>query len=418
MSQRIRFPATWLARLARRFWSGDAWQYPGGKRDLRLDFLRGFAVVVMVVDHIGGEHSWLYAVTGGDRFLVSVAEAFIFLSGLVMGMIYAGIMVRQGLGAALMKCLHRAGSLYLLTVSLTLAYAVVLFRLGHWVVPEGAAVDWPDFVMSAVTLHRTVYLTDIMLLYTLLILAAVPVFVLLLHGYTAFVLAGSWGLWLLWQLSPQHAQFPWQVTHNYFHFSAWQVVFMTALVIGYHRQYLEVRLARLSLPVVLGVTGTLVVGAIAFYVAQPLAGTDYTWLVDRLFGKADLRIGRLVLFAGFFGFAYALLTVAWDPLSRTCAWLLLPLGQKALTAYNVHLFVVAILTRLPSSMVGEAPPTTLQNTFLQALGVLMIWTMLRLQPAVVAYGSCWIERLKDLSTLRQKDFYAPGYAAHKKSLPL
>jgi hypothetical protein len=208
------------------------------------------------------------------------------------------------------------------------------------------------------------------------------------------------------------------VANNYFHFSAWQVVFMTALVIGYHRQYLEARLARLSLPVVLGVTGTLVVGAIAFYVTQPLAGTDYAWLVDRLFGKADLRLGRLVLFAGFFGFAYSLLTVAWRPLSRACAWVLLPLGQNALTAYNMHLFVVAILTRLPGWMVGEASATTFQNTLLQALGVLMIWILLRLQPAVVAYGSCWIAWLQNLGTLRQKDFYAPGYAAHKKSLPL
>ncbi|MFN8517428.1 MAG: OpgC domain-containing protein [Chloroflexia bacterium] len=46
------------------------WRYVAEeKRDLRLDLLRGFAVFAMVVDHIGGA-SWLYALTGGNRFFV------------------------------------------------------------------------------------------------------------------------------------------------------------------------------------------------------------------------------------------------------------------------------------------------------------------------------------------------------------
>src|SRR5205809_973889 len=48
----------------------DGWRYvQEGKRDLRLDLLRGFAVFAMVADHIGGV-SWLYALTGGNRFFV------------------------------------------------------------------------------------------------------------------------------------------------------------------------------------------------------------------------------------------------------------------------------------------------------------------------------------------------------------
>ena len=41
----------------------------------------------MVVDHFGGD-SWLYAITGGNRFYVSAAEGFIFISGFVMGQAY------------------------------------------------------------------------------------------------------------------------------------------------------------------------------------------------------------------------------------------------------------------------------------------------------------------------------------------
>jgi hypothetical protein len=110
-----------LRLIISRVWPTSSWRYNAGKRDLRLDLLRGFAVIAMVADHIGGERSWLYAITGGDAFFVSAAEVFVFISGLLMGIISAELIARQGLGAALMKSLQRAWSLYLMTVSLTLA---------------------------------------------------------------------------------------------------------------------------------------------------------------------------------------------------------------------------------------------------------------------------------------------------------
>src|SRR5689334_18083294 len=56
--------------------------YLKGSRDLRIDLLRGAAVAAMVIDHVGGDRSWLYALTGGDKFYVSAAEAFVFLAGI------------------------------------------------------------------------------------------------------------------------------------------------------------------------------------------------------------------------------------------------------------------------------------------------------------------------------------------------
>ena len=95
------------------------WSYVAlDKRDLRLDLLRGFAVLVMVVDHFGGS-SWLYLITGGNGFFVSGAEAFIFISGLVVGMVYGGIALKAGLRAAQTKALQRAWTLYKLTVVLS-----------------------------------------------------------------------------------------------------------------------------------------------------------------------------------------------------------------------------------------------------------------------------------------------------------
>src|SRR5438067_6663321 len=106
------------------------WHYAGDKRDLRLDLLRGFAALAMIIDHVGGKESWLYSISGGDRFFVSAAEGFVFISGLVMGIVYAGIIARQGLRAAFAKGVKRVLTLYGLTTWLSLAFAGISFQLG------------------------------------------------------------------------------------------------------------------------------------------------------------------------------------------------------------------------------------------------------------------------------------------------
>src|SRR5260221_12419008 len=90
-------------------------------RDLRLDLLRGFCIFAMVVDHFGGD-SWLYAITGGNRFYVSAAEGFIFISGFVMGQAYRTKRDRAGLTAAMVEALRLARTLYIATVPLTLIF--------------------------------------------------------------------------------------------------------------------------------------------------------------------------------------------------------------------------------------------------------------------------------------------------------
>ena len=81
------------------------------RRDLRVDLLRGFCIFAMVVDHFGGD-SWLYAITGGNRFYVSAAEGFIFISGFIMGQAYRTRRDRSGLPNAMGDALRRARTLF------------------------------------------------------------------------------------------------------------------------------------------------------------------------------------------------------------------------------------------------------------------------------------------------------------------
>jgi hypothetical protein len=78
-------------------------------RDLRIDLLRGFFVVAMIIDHVRGP-SPLHLLTGGNRFYASAAEGFILTSGLVAGLVYHRLIERNGLGPALLKVLKRAAT--------------------------------------------------------------------------------------------------------------------------------------------------------------------------------------------------------------------------------------------------------------------------------------------------------------------
>src|SRR3954454_9817374 len=176
-------------------------------RDERLDLLRGVAVIAMVVDHVGGA-SFLYALTGGNRFYTSAAEGFIAISGLVMGLVYRRLIEKGGLGPALQRSMERAVTLYLLAVTLTLLFvpASEILRL-----PWAQGLDLSDparLLVSVLTLHQTYYLVDIPLLYTLLLLAAPLALALLSQGHGRAVLGVSWLLWGAYQVFPAQVDIP------------------------------------------------------------------------------------------------------------------------------------------------------------------------------------------------------------------
>lgn len=368
----------------------NRWLYHGTKRDLRYDFMRGCAVMAMTVDHIGGDKSLLYYLTGANNFFISAAEVFVFISGLVFGIVEVSLIVRQGIDAALTKALRRVGVLYAFTTSLTVAFALVsaAFQL-KWApkIPPGGELEW---LVSILTLHRAFYLTDVLLLYVLLVLLSAPALLLLQQGYTWLVLAGSWGLWALWQWSPQYAAFPWPIADNpVFNFPAWQLLFLSGLVIGYHRKAIGTHLKRrISVWGMLIISGGLFAGLLALHVSglaplTALTGMSSDTLRAYLFDKDHTQIGRVIAFAVVMTFAFCLLTVVWQPLERTVGWLILPLGSHALGAYITHLFVVAVFLKVESLFphIGDDLWGTLLTTLIQVAGIGVIWVVIALQPA-------------------------------------
>src|SRR5215471_11048948 len=194
------------ATVGRRPAAGAAAAFVDRGRDLRIDFLRGLFVVAMVIDHVAGP-SWLYALTGGNRFYVSAAEGFIFISGFIMGQAYRAKRDRSGLPAAMADALRRARTLYLATVAMTLIFsALYLYTdITLWTGRDfGLGIDsWQEIVVAAFTLHYTYHGTDILAMYTILLMVAPLILLMLSVGEWWMVLIPSWLLWLAYQVYPE-----------------------------------------------------------------------------------------------------------------------------------------------------------------------------------------------------------------------
>jgi hypothetical protein len=368
-----------LVAPRRAVWRGWPWAYAAeSSRDLRLDMLRGFCVFAMIADHVGGA-SFVHAVSGAGEYFVSAAEGFVVLSGFVMGLVYRGIIDREGLQAGIKKALQRSWTLYKLTVAITIIFAIQLALYSY---DFGPFDGWPRFIADVVTLRQTVYLGDIPLIYTLLLAAGAGALWLLATRRTAWLLGGSGLLWLAYQVSPEWAdQLPWPIANNtMFHFSAWQVYFIGALALGYHRQVVARWFDRLPKGPLFLLSASIFGLMLHLHLSGGAQLPDFfqsddvrdrlaSWFVKGGAGPLRVLSGALT-----FSFAFLFVSWFWQPLQRALAWLLVPLGQNALYAYAVHVLLLGAMYASLDQLVDQS---WWPNTIAQLGMVLLVWCMVK-----------------------------------------
>ena len=106
-------PVTWRNPFAQK----DARFMPTEpvQRDLRIDFFKGVALLIVLIDHIEGwaERSVIETWTLINLGFSDAAEIFIFLSGYVFAVAYSRVLDREGFGTCLRKALKRSWQIYL-----------------------------------------------------------------------------------------------------------------------------------------------------------------------------------------------------------------------------------------------------------------------------------------------------------------
>ncbi len=341
------------------------WRYNGeeGGRDLRYDLLRGFALLIMAINHLPARDSLLYAISGRARFVISAAEGFYFLSGLVLGIVAA----RRPVEEAIRHTRRRALTLYAVTVGLGLAH-LVLSRLTAapvWGRPIPTNIGLAEAILSIPALIRAPGGAAILLPYVLFLLGAPPALRALARGRAWRVIAASEALYLAAQLWPPLRG----LFAPLFSPAAWQILFFGGLAIGYRRGAIGAAWAQV--PLRRALDGLAVAVTLALLAIHAGGYAILPGLPEALGDRGGLTPLRLVLVAACLRAAVLLVTFAWRPLRAALGWLLLPPGQASLWTFVMHLALFSVLMSIP----GPPPPGIWPGTARHALGVAMLWAL-------------------------------------------
>lgn len=176
------------------------------RRDDRIDFLRGLALLVIFIDHV--PKNWLEPFTLHSFAFCDAAEVFFFISGFVASLVYGRAMARKGFVEAAKKVWRRAGVVYLAQLGLMAAIVSLVWlfismtgdQTYRWVF----RVQWiyegfSQYVWPILTMHYQPGYLDILPAYVLL-LAAFPLVLKGLEKNIWLVLVPSFALWLSVQL--------------------------------------------------------------------------------------------------------------------------------------------------------------------------------------------------------------------------
>ena len=201
------------------------------ERDLRLDLLRGLGLWMIFLDHIPDDVvSWL---TLRNYGFSDAAEFFVFISGYLLGFIYAPIVASGQFLPALKRLWLRAWQMYVAHILLFLAFTAQIARAARkWDNPmykdEFNVANFlahPDeLIGKALTLQYKPVDLDVLPLYIALV-AVAPFVVWCLVRRPNLTLAGSVVLYVLaryfdWNLPSYPKGATW-----YFNPFAWQLMF-------------------------------------------------------------------------------------------------------------------------------------------------------------------------------------------------
>ena len=353
-------------------------------RDLRIDFFRGLALLMIFIDHVPGNA--LSALTLQAFGTCDAAEVFVLLAGYSSGLAFAPIFQRASWPAATARVLIRCWDIYVAHIVLFCVVAgIVVSAVRHFDNPLYLEhvnllplfADTEGALVAVLTLHYLPNFLDILPLYVLL-LALVPFALPLALRQPALVLLAAAALWGLVQVAPFNLpNYPGDAGW-YFNPFAWQFLFVIGLVLGSLRHRgvrLDPRLCRLlviaSGPVVL----------VALLVAAPwrqIPGLEevviipWSWLPP--VSKTDLSVIRLVNILALFCLAGSLIRAEAPWLRGRIGGAVALLGTQPLPVFSVGIV---------ASVLGAV-------VFFEAGRGLLAHVVVNLTGALTALAVAWI----------------------------
>ncbi len=318
-------------------------------RNITIDVLRGACIVMMVGSHIG-TNTYLNTLVHPFRF-VSGAEGFVFLSGLVLGLVSRRRMQEGPVGQAYLTVWRRARIIWLVHC------ATVLLALGvsSWI---SRIPSIPD--VSAVPLYSVLWLTATLQLQPGMMLNILPLYVMVLaaaplaleamrRGRTILLLLVSFALFLFTQYQPHAGRLAHEISGGEaFPVLSWQFLFFVGLCVGYHQATLRnLLLVRYRAALRWALTAACVVVAVVVWVQTPnFAFYDHVRWDAYLWERHPLRFGRVLYFFLAISAAYLLVQhlLQSSVLASRVGGMLALLGRNSLYVFLVHLVPAAVVS--------------------------------------------------------------------------
>ena len=348
---------------------------PSNRRDLRLDFFRGVALVFIFVDHIP-ENFLSYFTLQAVAFF-DAAEVFIFISGFTAAIVYGQRLAAKGWLYATAQIWRRAWQLYVAHVFLfvifiaEVSYTAMAFNNPMYN-EEMRVADFLDqpyiSVIKALLLQFQPTFLDILPLYIVMMLIF-PVILLGISYRPSLVLIPSLAAYLAVQLFgvPVPAYPEGHVW--YFNPLAWQFLFVSGAVLGqfWARGRSLPRLMPALLPLALVLLGAVLVVRVSWTLSSLWDGFPALFLREMWpVNKSNLSPLRLVTF-----FAAVLVVAAWiGPQARflraRAARPLVVAGQQSLEVFCLGI----VLSALGHFVLAEFPHGIAMQLAVNAVGIL------------------------------------------------
>lgn len=324
-------------------------------RIVTFDIMRGFFLIAIIVNHIAFFPNLLDWWGMRGYLLVTTAEGFFLLSGVVLGIVRGAKLIDTPMRQVTMIVLKRALTLFITYIVLVLAFTLLAWYVYPGVsgVKFGVMSDHNVFrlLWETITLQYTYGWADYLRFYAIFIALCPIAFWLLRRGLWYVVIGCSL---LVWALFPIQQAWPWQLI-ELMQPVPWQLIFFSGIVIGFHWPQIsqwcasrkKVLVPYVALPVIAFACLTLVWNIISVFAPE---FTSAQWARDISYEAWSLRMNefhkellpwpRFVLFMLWFWAAFLVIKRFETQIVKYVGWLLVPFGTNSLYVYTLHAILV------------------------------------------------------------------------------
>lgn len=348
---------------------------PAASRDMRLDSLRGLMLVGMALNHITCP---LHLFTDHPLGYTSAAEGFVFLSGLVAGLVYSRRRERVGRAAMTRSARARACTIYFCHVGLfvgLLIWTNVFADIAGTTPGNSPPAMWREpwaSLLTGLTFINQPPLLDILPIYVGFMLLLPGILLALDRGHRHAILAASFALWVATNLYyPDIPYYSGVIQIGAFYLGAWQLLFVIGAIFGQAWAAGKPLLSRSPSPWLLATA--IAVCTYCFlvrhwYIHAPFASFA-AWV-----NKNNLAPARLINTLALFYLVHAVFVrwprvVTWPPLAL--------LGRHSLVIFCVHVAAAYVLYAFPQYVSSTVAQSWLGTGLM--IGVLYLVALIREQ---------------------------------------